>query len=463
MLGKKENEVDVTEFLKNRKQKKIPPVELQTVTKSLEKCPRFHIAGNAVARSNLKSIAMNWDRYRQIDHTFSNEVTPKLKITNQQKSGRCWIFAALNLMRIPFARKYKLKNFEFSQSYLFFWDKLEKANYFLEGILSTLDEPSDSRVVTHLIANAVSDGGQWDMFVSLVEKYGLVPKSVCPDPEGCLSSMEMNYILSLKLKTQAKTLRQLHEKEAKPSAIRKVKEKQIAEIYQILVTHFGLPITKFDWEYTDEKKKFHAHRNLTPQKFAKQFACTPLKDMVCLVHSPRKSTPLNKTYSVKFLGNVVEGQEIKYLNVPIDVMKKAAIASIKANVPIWFGCDVAKQFHREIGIMDKNLYNYEDLYEVDFEIDKAERMDYHESQMTHAMLFTGVNLVDDKPVKWKVENSWGEAGGDKGFFIMTDDWFDEYMFEIALEKRFLPPKILKLFEQKPKLLEPWDPLGALAH
>lgn len=441
---------------------KLPDKEIAKIKNSLMKDPSFCLAKNAVTRAEIQDVAMNWDSFARIDHTYSVMVSPELEATSQHQSGRCWLFAAMNLIRIPFAKKYKLEKFEFSQSYLFFYDKLERVNYFLESILQTIEEPFDGRLVSHLLKDPISDGGQWNMLVNIIHKYGLVPKSVYPDSKASLNSRGINYILTLKLREWAKTLRGLKEKKATEKKLVEAKEHMMTEAYRIMVTHFGMPPEKFDWEFVDKNKKFHAHRNLTPKSFFEKHVAFPLDDMVCLVHSPRKTTPYNRSYTVKFLGNVVEGQIVRYLNVDIDVLKKATIDSLKDNNPVWFGCDVGKFLHRDLGVMDTEFFDYETIYNTTFAIDKADRMNYGESQMTHAMLFTGVNLVHGKPNRWRVENSWGTKNGDKGYLLMTDKWFDEYMFEVAIHKKYLTKQLCDEYHMKPIELEPWDPLGALA-
>ncbi|MCH9616809.1 MAG: Aminopeptidase C [Chlamydiia bacterium] len=433
--------------------------ELLKVKKCLSKDLSFKLACNAVTRGDLQDVAMNWDRFSLIDHTFSHVVTPELSATSQHHSGRCWIFSALNLIRIPFAKKYKLEDFEFSQSYLFFFDKLERTNYFLENILSTSDMPVDGRLVSHLLKDPVQDGGQWDMFVSLIQKYGIVPKSIFPDSKASLNSRSINYILSYKLREWAKTLRDLKEKKASDKTLSEKKDLMMNEAFRIISIHIGHPPEKFDWEYVDKDKKFHACRNLTPKTFFKKHVNFPLDEMVSLVNSPRKSTPYGKSYTVKYLGNVIEGQIVRYLNVETHVMKKAAIAAIKDNSPVWIGCDVGKFFHRGLGVMDAELYEYKHLYDTEFDLDKGGRLDYGEAQIAHAMLFTGVNLVNGKPTKWRVENSWGEKNGDKGYYIMTDKWFDEFMFLITVHKKYLTKKLQDEYKAKPQVVPPWDPLG----
>lgn len=437
---------------------------LEVMKKEFHDSPKNRALQNAVSRTDIKRVAVNWDRFATISHTFSHTVTNELPVTSQSQSGRCWLFAALNILRIHVARRYKLEDFELSQSYLFFWDKLEKSNYFLESVIDTAKEPHDSRLV-HCIFDSgfmFQDGGQWHMAVNLINKYGIVPQSVFPDNEACLNSSTFNQIFKMKLREDGIKLRRMIASGSPTQSVIKAKNKMVEEIYRMLSVHMGTPPDQFDWEFQDKDKKFHAERKLTPHTFYKNHVKVDLNDFVCLVHSPREMTPYHKTFTVKYLGNVIEGAPILYLNVPIEEMKDAAVKSIKDNEPVWFGCEVGKSFHRDLGIMDLKLYDLDLLYDVPFQATKEMRMNYGESQMTHAMLFTGVNLIDDKPTRWRVENSWGDKVGKKGFFIMTDDWFDEYMFEIAINKKYLPKALIKLLELPPIPLEPWDPLGALA-
>ena len=445
-------------------EKNLDSFSIQKMQEGFASSSKYRALQNGLTRTSVKQMAMNWHHYASLQHVFSHTVSPELPVTSQKKSGRCWLFAALNVLRIYFAKKYKLESFEFSQSYLFFWDKLEKANYFLENVLDTADKPDNSRLVMHLFdtASLFQDGGQWQMFVNLVKKYGLVPQSVYPDSEACLNSKEMNDIVMKKLRANGAYLRKSFAKKVPKKALEEEKFRMVNEIYRILSMHMGTPPLTFDWEFLDTSKKFHAFRSLTPKSFFETHVKTPLEDYVCLVHSPRSETPFQETYTVAYLGNVIEADPIIYLNVFIEQMKEAVIQSLKNNQPVWFGCDVGQSFHRDLGVMDAKLYDLDLVYDLSFETTKETRMIYKESQMTHAMLFTGVNLIDHVPNKWRVENSWGEKVGQKGYFIMTDDWFSEYVFEVAIEKKYLPKDLIKILQKPPKVLDPWDPLGALA-
>lgn len=435
---------------------------LNNVEKEFQKSPHLQVAQNILTATDLRKATLNYDRWRVSNHNFSHTVPGEQTVTHQKRSGRCWLFAALNMLRIEFSKKFKLSNFEFSQNYLFFWDKLEKANYFLETVLKTRDEEADSRLIMFLMKNPTEDGGQWDMFCNLVEKYGLVPQSVYPDTEACKSSHNMNYILDKKLRENAATLRKEAHKGKSLAQLKKQKMQMMKEIYHMLTTQLGSVVHKFDWSFHDKDNKFHIHKNLTPKKFAKTLVKPQLNQYVCLVHSPRKKTPYYSHLTIKYLNNVSEGNPVSYINVPIEEMKKSAISMLKAKKPVWFGCDVGKSFSRDLGLMDANLYDYDVLWDIPFKSTKEERMNYGHSMMTHAMLFTGVDLHNNKPIKWKVENSWGDSFGNKGYMMMTDDWFNEYMFEIAVDKKYVSAKALNALKQDPIELPPWDPMGALA-
>jgi len=420
---------------------------------------------NASFRNDLQEISMDWDHFRKIDHSFSHVITGEMPTTNQKSSGRCWGFAGLNLFRIYLGRKYNLRDFQFSQSYFMFWDKLEKSNYFLESIIKTTDKAWNSRLIMHLLSNPIQDGGQWDMWVNLVEKYGVVPQSEMPESYSSSKSMRMNRMITRKLREDAIQLRDMKRKNASKNDILIKKKQMLEQIYKMLTIHLGNPPNTFDWQIRDKKKNFIKFENLNPNSFYSDHIGLKLDEYVCLIHCPMSDKEYNKVYTVNFLGNVVEGNPIKYLNVEIDDMKKATINSLKNDDPVWFGCDVSKHFHRDLGVMDIDLFNYDLFYDLKFGMNKASRLEYGDSQMTHAMLFTGVDIDSkNKPKKWRVENSWGNKGGDKGYHIMTDKWFDEYNYEIVVHKKHIPQKFLDLMnKQKPVHLDPWDPMGALAY
>ena len=418
---------------------------------------------NAATRTDVRKVAMNWDAFRDIDHTFSDKVSGEMKATSQMRSGRCWGFAGLNLLRVYLGRKYKLKNFEFSQNYFIFFDKLEKANYFLENIIETVEQSIDSRLVMHLLSSPVQDGGQWDMFANLLKKYGTVPKKVMAESHQSSNTAQMNKLVTRKLREFALQLREASSKGKTPLELRTMKDDMMSTIYQMLCISLGTPPEKFDWSIRNKKDKFQRFTDLTPQKFYKEHVGINLDDFVCLINDPRSFTEYNKTYTVEYLGNVSGGNIIRYLNLETDELRKYTIKSIKADDPVWFGCDVGKFFTRQFGVMDMNLFEFDRFYGTTFSMNKAQRLEYGDSVMTHAMLFTGVDLKDKKPTKWRVENSWGADHGEKGFDIMTDPWFDQFMYEVVIHKKHLTKKIVDTYNMEPIGLPPWDPMGSLAH
>jgi len=442
----------------------ISKTNIKTFQKKFKGNPAHKLSRNALTRSNMLDVAMNWDAFRQIDHTYSHKISNEMKkVTNQKASGRCWGFAGLNLMRLAVCNKYNLENFEFSQNYFMFCDKLEKANYFLENIISTLNDPFDSRLLMWLLSEPINDGGQWDMFVNLMEKYGVIPQSAMPESFQSSRSYMMNRLITRKLRENAATLRRNHSKRTTIIELRKQKEEMMATIYNMLCICLGTPPESFHWQIRDKKKKFRRFNNLTPLDFYKNHVDIILKDKLCLIHCPMSNKKLNEHYTVSYLGNVVGGKIISYANVEIDVMKRVAVKSIKAGEAVWFGCDVGKMFHRDLGIMDMELYDYELLFGTNFNMKKQAKLEYGDSVMTHAMLLTAVDMKNNQSIKWRIENSWGEKGGDKGYLLMTDKWFDEYTYEVVVDKKYLPKKILEIFERAPISLNPWDPMGSLAY
>jgi bleomycin hydrolase len=423
--------------------------------------PAYRLAQNAVTQTSVDDIALNREIVTSIDHTFSTTLDD-WSVTHQKRSGRCWMFAGLNLCRPGAMATMYLKNFEFSQNYLHFWDKLEKANYFLEAILETADRPADERTVHWLLGNLLSDGGQWNMFVNLIHKYGVVPKSAMPETESSSNTQSMNAILKLKLREGARTLRHAIAQGATLDEARETKHELLQVIYRILAIHLGTPPTTVDWQWLDKDRTFHRDGTLTPQEFAARYITLPMDEYVCLVHDPRETSPYGRTFTVEYLGNVWEGGITRYLNVEIDLLKEIAMRTVLDGEPVWFGCDVGKMMRRDAGIWDAGLFDYASVYDTAFTLSKAERLVYRQTQMTHAMLFTGVDVVEGRPRRWRVENSWGEENGQKGFYLMNDSWFDEYLFEIAARKRSLPAALQAALGEAPIVLPAWDPMGSLA-
>ncbi len=419
------------------------------------------LAQNAVTKTSVTDVALNRAVVTSIDHTFSNKLDD-WSVTNQKKSGRCWLFAGLNLLRVGAMKKMNLKDFEFSQNYTLFYDKFERANYFLEQIIRLAAADVDDRTVAFLLNSPIDDGGQWNMFVNIINKHGLVPKSAMPETESSSCTARMNQLLVHKLRDSACTLRTEAQNGASTHVLRTMKQDMLCGIYRILSIHLGTPPQTFDWQWEDKDKKFQRDGTMTPQEFAAKYVTVPIDDYVCLVHDPRPTSPIGRTFTVDCLGNVVDGAIVKYLNVEIEVMKDVAMRTIQDGEAVWFGCDVGKMMQRDLGLWDANLYDFETLYGTSFGLDRAERLYHHQTQMTHAMLFTGVDVVENEPRRWRVENSWGDEGGIKGYYTMNDSWFTEYMFEIGARKSYLTDELQAALETEPITLAPWDPMGALA-
>ena len=423
--------------------------------------PAHRQAQNAVTHVSIDDVALDHAIATGIQHTFSHHLDD-WAVTNQKQTGRCWMFAALNLFRVGAMRKMNVKEFEFSQNYTLFWDKLERANYFLEAILETADRDLDDRTVAFLLERPVEDGGQWNMFVNLIKKHGLVPKALMPETESSSNTRRMVGILRHQLRAGARRLRELHAGGAGLEELRAAKGEILAVIHRILCIHLGTPPERFSWQWTDRDRQFHRDEEMTPQEFAARYVELPLDEYVCLVHDPRATSPFGRTFTVEYLGNVVGGEIVKYLNVEMGLIKEIARRVIEEGEPVWFGCDVGKMMRRDLGVWDKDLFDYQGLYGAEFPLDKAGRLEYHDTLMTHAMLFTGVDVLDGQVRRWRVENSWGEENGQKGYYTMNDSWFDEYTFEIAARKSYLPPELRAALDLDPIILPAWDPMGALA-
>jgi bleomycin hydrolase len=426
--------------------------------------PKTQLAINTATRYDVRKISQSRAAHVEAsNHTYSHKIPKEQKATSQKSSGRCWLFAATNVARVKFIKKHNLDAFEFSQGWLLFWDKFEKANYLLENIIATVDHAVESRLVSHLLTTPVQDGGQYCMFKNIFRKYGLVPKAAYPESFTSSCTRGLNWLLTYRLRGFAAELRTAHEAGKSVDELRALKKTMLAEVYRILATTLGEPPKTFDWTFVNKDKEFKSYKGLTALEFTKQHVPFDADDYVSLVHDPRND--LNKLYTVEYLGNQVGGGDVLYINTDLELMKELTRAEIAdKGEPVWFGCDVGKFSDRELGAMSVELFDYENLFDIQFTLNKADRLRYGESLMTHAMVFTGVDVDPEtkKVKKFRVENSWGEKGGDKGYFSMSSKWFDEYNYQVVLPKSSLSAELLAVLEQTPIALPAWDPLGALA-
>ncbi|WP_074394187.1 aminopeptidase C [Streptococcus suis] len=416
--------------------------------------PSLQATENAVSHNGLLKSLETRQSAIDNDYVFSIDLT-KDAVSNQKASGRCWMFAALNTFRHKLISDFKLENFELSQAHTFFWDKYEKSNWFLEQIIATADQEIGSRKVKFLLDTPQQDGGQWDMVVALFEKYGVVPKSVYPESISSSASRELNQYLNKLLRQDAQILRDLLAKGASSKEVQIQKENLLQEIFNFLAVNLGLPPRSFDFAYRDKDNVYHRNTNVTPQAFYEKYVGLKLSDYVSIINAPTTDKPYNKSYTVELLGNVVGAPAVRYLNVEMNRFKELAIAQLKAGESVWFGSDVGQSSNRQTGIMATNTYDFSSGLGIHFHQDKAGRLDYSESLMTHAMVLTGVDLDDnEQPLKWKVENSWGDKVGDKGYFVASDSWMDEYTYQIVVRKEFLTQEELAAYQAQPQVL--WE-------
>ena len=417
------------------------------------------VAQNAVTNVQLPNLTLNRDLVQDIDDSFSTKLDD-WKVTAQMRSGRCWLFATLNLLRVGAMKKMKLKNFEFSQAHIHFWDKFERANHLLEAIIETSDRPVDDRTIHFLLSDPIGDGGQWNMAMNLIRKYGLVPKSAYPESDSSSATRWMNAELKNILRSSACEIRAIVDGGGSVEEAREHKEKRIADIWNMLCIHLGTPPKTFNWQWRDKDGEFHRNGRMTPQQFASEFVDIDWEDYVCIVNDPRNE--YYQTYTIDFLQNVAGGPPVVYLNVPSKEMKAITQKLLEDGIPVWMGCDVGKEMDRKRGLWDANLFDVEGLYGIEYGMDKADRLRHNQTMMTHAMLFTGVDVVNGRPRRWRVENSWGTDTGQKGYYTMNDSWYDQYMFEIAAPTSYLNEKMLTGLEAEPVVLPAWDPMGSLA-
>ncbi|KAF8160655.1 peptidase C1B, bleomycin hydrolase [Crassisporium funariophilum] len=436
---------------------------------------KVKLARTILSQTDIRSVLTSRSARIADQHIFNHVLDFKTgPVTNQKSSGRCWLFATTNVIRYGIMRRLKLKDFQLSQSYLFFWDKLNKSNYYLELMIEHAELPIDDRLINHLSGDLISDGGQWDMVVNLIETYGLVPQSAYPESTHSSLSGPLNALLKTKLREHALILRALadnlrssHVKEETVIATLRVKKEELMrEIYNIMTATLGVPPhpkKTFVWEYIDADEKVGRWEG-SPKDYFEQFAAKPFTpvDSFSLINDPRNE--YSKLYTVDKLGNIWGGRPILYVNTEIENMKAVVVRMIKAGQPVFFGCDVGKFSDRDAGIMDTGLFEYENAFDIKLGLTKADRLQINDSAMTHAMVISGVHLDPaGKPVRYKVENSWGDTAGKEGYFIMTDAWFEQYVYQVVVPKALAPKDLVQVYESGDKVvLPPWDPMGALA-
>ena len=429
---------------------------LQNIRQNYESNEAEKAARNALAINPIAELAVDADNLAMIDTYFSHRVRTK-GITDQHQSGRCWLFTGLNVLRAKMIDDLQLNEMEFSQNYLFFYDQLEKCNLFLQGVIDTKHLPMEDRQVEWLFKNPLNDGGQFTGVSNLVMKYGVVPASVMPENYQSNNTAAMSNLLKLKLREYGLQLRAQKDRRA-PAAL---KEEMLAEIYSMLVRCLGVPPTEFEWTRYDKEGKPVETKKYTPKSFYEEYfgGIDLEKDFVMVMNDPTRE--YHKVYEIEYDRHVYDGNNWVYLNLPIDEVKALAIASIKDNTAMYFSCDVGKFLDRKRGVLDINRFDYESLMGVEFPMDKEQRVRTFASGSSHAMTLIAVDLDENgNAKKWMVENSWGPQAGWKGNLIMTDEWFEEYMFRVVVDRKYVPAETLKLLEQKPIKLPSWDPMFA---
>ncbi len=421
----------------------------------------MRIMSNAMSKTAINQIV--YDTAGSADKTFKFSIDIEtMPITNQRASGRCWIFAGLNVLREVIAKKHNIEQFELSQNYVAFWDKYEKINYFIDSIIDTADRDVDDRTVSWILSTGIQDGGQWDMFVNVVNKYGLVAQDAMPETFQSNNTGAMNGIINIKLRKYAYELREMYRAGATAEALVAKKNEYLNEMYGFMVACCGVPPTTFDFEYVDKDKAYHIQKGCTPMGFYKEYFGDTLGDYISIINATTNDKPFNNAFTVKYLGNVVGGTPIRYINVDIQTLKNLVVKQLKDGEIVWFGSDVGKFGDREKGVWDDQSYGYELAFGMDLTLTKEQELDYRNGCMNHAMAITGVNLDDDVPNRWKIENSWGDTNGKKGYYLMSDTWFDRFTYQAVVHKKYLDESLKPLLTADCIELNPWDPMGSLA-
>jgi bleomycin hydrolase len=437
-------------------QQTISPEILQKIEGSMQIDQSTRAMINAVTNNDIKKLAYNRNALEELDHHFAYRIKTG-EVTDQKSSGRCWLFTSLNVLRPAVIRKHNLKDFQFSENYLFFYDQLEKSNVFLEAILENLDKPDDHEMTIWLFKNAIGDGGVWNMMVDLIKKYGAVPRSAMLESHSSENTRTMTRLLVRKLREGAYNLRQMNQQGQNLKKLREEKLKILSEVYRILVISLGEPPKKFTWRYETKDGVISPSKTFTPMQFYKEFIGEDVEKYVLMMDDPSKE--YYKRYDIQYYRNVWEGENWTFVNVPSDALQEFAKKSILADQPMYFSCDVGKQLDSKNGYLALNIYDYDALYGVKFGMDKKARILTYDSGSSHGMALMGIDTTQDGKVsKWLLENSWGKDKGEKGYLTMTNSWFDQYLFRLVIHEDFVSDKIRKVATEKPIMLPPWDPM-----
>lgn len=433
--------------------------EMNEIRCEYEADVKKRVVRNALTKNDVNVISRVFEAEAANPFVFNVE-NKTMTATNQMATGRCWLFSSMNVLREVIAKKYNIPEFELSQNYIAFYDKLEKSNWFMECTLKEIDNPLDSENMRFLMQMPVGDGGQWNMVQSLVKKYGVCPKSAMPETYQSSHTRSMNGILNKRLRRFVIDSRKAH---AEGKDVEPIRKETLKEIYGFLASCFGLPPKEFTFEYYDKDEKAHAVYHLTPKQFYDEYVGVNIDDYINCINGPTADKPYHKTFTVKYLGNVVDGNQVSLLNLPMDELKNAIISQLKDGEVVWFGCDCGPDGDRDSGLWDDQQFDYEGTFDLTLAMTKAEMLEYSQSAMNHAMVITAVNLDETgKPNRWKIENSWGDKPAHKGYFIASDTWFDKYVYVAAIHRRYLCEKALAALKEEPVVLQPWDPFGTLA-
>jgi len=431
---------------------------------------------NVNTKSHFKNLVLKSDYQQNKKQVFKKVINVESAITDQQNSGRCWLFAFLNIIRFKMIQKYNLlPSFEFSQNYLFFYDKLEKANYYLNFILEnysvdleTLNYNTDTIKVVHMLQNLTDDGGHWNVFVNLIEKYGIIPKSNMDEDFHSSNSSELETFYDDYLRKCAHKIKTTSKNELVKNK-QKLLDEMLSECYKILVLFLGEPPSIITWEYYEKNEKKEKSQslkakviaNVTPLEFYKKYVPYNARDKICLINYPCKQVPFYKLYNVEMTFNIIGNSEQNFINVPINIMIDAVKKSIDNEEAVWTGVDFDKYISLKDGFLDKDGFDYENVFGFTNTMKKCDALNYRQSGPSHAVVIKGYNFENSKTNGFLVENSWGEKSGFKGNYYMANSWFEDYTYEVVVDKKCVSPKILSILNQKPIILPYWSPFSVV--